>query len=136
MQPLDPSQLAAIRPETPPAPSSASDQEWDSWAKRGEIGRRQTRLTAALQRDLAAKLSIHKVILTNIRIAGFCLAAVLIIRVLHLIIPGQTGWLDKGQLAEIDTLAKFTISGAVGSLLTRYLNKNVANEEDEDKPKK
>jgi hypothetical protein len=134
MQPVDPAKLAAIKPEISPVFDSSSEQEWNNWEKRAEAERRQARLKAGLERDLEAKLGIHKVILFTIKTLGVCLIVVIVIRVIHLIIPFQEGWLSRADLAEIDNLAKFAVSGAVGSLLTRYLNKNVGNEDVEIKP--
>lgn len=134
MQPIDPAKLAAIKPDISPVFDSSSEQEWSNWEKRTEAERRQTRLAAGLERDLEAKLGIHKVILFTIKTLGVCLIVIIIVRAIHLIIPYDEGWLSHKEIAEIDNLAKFAVSGAVGSLLTRYLNKNVGNEDVETRP--
>lgn len=136
MQKLKSELLRAIQPENTATPSASSEQEWESWAKRGEVTRTQERLNAAHERDEQAKRWIHKIILANIFVAGACVAGAFIIRTLHLLLPTRIMWLDKAQVETLDTLAKLVTTGALGSLLTRYLNKNFdSNNSNESPPK-
>lgn len=123
MQPGANLPLEAIRPEVAPS-AATTTPEYSDWEQREEAIRRQAKLSAAHQRDLEAKRGIHKAILTNIKLASICIGAALVIRTLHLILPNPWMWLQPSQLETLDTLGKFAITGALGSLLSRYLNKN------------
>lgn len=125
--------LDAIRPEIIP-PVTTTTAEYSGWEQREEAKRRQSRLHAAHTRDLEAKGRIHKAILANIRLASFCLGGAIVIRTLHLLLPLPWMWLQPKQLEALDTLAKFAITGALGSLLSRYLNKNTSGGENNEKP--
>jgi hypothetical protein len=46
-------------------------------------------------------------------------------RAIHFIIPENWFWLNPNQLLNLDTIAKYLISSAVGGLFIKYINKGV-----------
>jgi len=79
------------------------------------------------QREQQAKSVIHGIIQINIVVAGIVILVCIALRGLHLILPENWMWLNENQLNLLDSLGKYAGSGAVGSLLTRYLTKNADN---------
>jgi hypothetical protein len=121
--PISPSNLDAIRslPLPPPAAFATARQE-SEWFQ-SDKKRREHR------REQQAKAIIHIIIQMNLVGAGIAIMFCIFVRVAHLIIPEDFQWLSVAQIELLDDLAKYAGSGAIGSLLTRYLQKNVGNEE-------
>ena len=120
-EPIDLAVLNSIR-EAIPVTSI-----WDRKAKKEALdwaGRQEDKKNKEHKREQAAKNLIHWAILFNIGVAGICIGSALIVRTFHMLAPKCRTWLDTQQIENLDTLAKFAITGALGSLLTRYLNKN------------
>jgi len=119
MQPPNFPNLAAIQPQPLPSDPAALRQgeKEDDWFA-------QDKKKQAHFREQRAKSLIHYLILGIIFLIGFCLAGALIVRALHLILPESWMWLTAAQIEVIDDIGKLTITGALGGLLTRYLNKN------------
>lgn len=49
------------------------------------------------------------------------------VRAVHFIIPEGWFWLNADQLLNLDTIAKYLISSAVGGLFIKYISKGVEN---------
>lgn len=114
--------LDAIRAPTVPSDAASlrqGEKEEDSFV--------QDRKRREHKREQQAKATIHLVIQANIIAAGAIILICLVIRGLHLILSEEWMWLNTTQIERLDNLFKYAGSGAVGSLLTRYLNKNVEN---------
>ncbi|WP_210465790.1 hypothetical protein [Rufibacter roseolus] len=123
MQPNQPSpssnlDLAAIRASPPPPAALRKAKEEDEWFASDRRKREH-------QREQGAKTIIHWAIQGNIIIAGIVIAICIGVRGFHLIAAEEWKWLTKEQVEVLDNLAKYAGSGAIGSLLTRYLTKNV-----------
>lgn len=77
------------------------------------------------KREQELKQTIHtaiKVFIWFLISIGFLLAFV---RAIHFIIPEKFFWLNSNQLQNLDTIAKYLISSAVGGLFIKYINKGV-----------
>ena len=121
--PIPPSNLDAIRslPLPPPAAFATAQQE-SEWFQHDKKRR-------AHRREQQAKGIIHIIIQMNLIGAGIAIMFCIFVRAAHLIIPVKFQWLSATQIDLLDDLAKYAGSGAIGGLLTRYLQKNVENEE-------
>ncbi|MBC3539339.1 hypothetical protein ACFSC6_17475 [Rufibacter sediminis] len=123
MQPNQPSSppsldLGAIRASPPPQAALRKAREEDEWFASDRRKREH-------QREQGARTIIHWAIQANIIMAGIIIAICLGVRGFHLIAAEDWKWLTKEQVDLLDNLAKYAGSGAVGSLLTRYLTKNI-----------
>ena len=76
-------------------------------------------------RNQQAKNVLHYGILLLIGLVGICLACAIVVRVFHLIASDKVMWLTTAQLDTLDNFFKFAATGALGGLLTKYLNRNV-----------
>lgn len=77
------------------------------------------------KRDQDLKQTIHtaiKVFIWFLTAIGFILA---LVRAIHFIIPERLFWLNQNQLQNLDTIAKYLISSAVGGLFIKYINKGI-----------
>jgi len=117
-----PTNLSSIKP--PPRPSGSA---LDKAQKESEFYISSDKKKREHQREQQAKGIIHFVIQANIVAAGALIFICIVVRGLHLVISDNYLWLGKEKLELLDSLAKYAGSGAVGSLLTRYLNKNTDN---------
>ncbi|ALJ00039.1 hypothetical protein [Rufibacter tibetensis] len=123
MQPNQPNSssplnLTAIKASPPPQAALRKAKEEDEWFASDRRKREH-------QREQGARTIIHWAIQGNIIVAGIIIAICLGVRGFHLIAAEEYKWLQKEQIDLLDNLAKYAGSGAVGSLLTRYLTKNV-----------
>ncbi|KAA6430722.1 hypothetical protein ACD591_17925 [Rufibacter glacialis] len=110
--------LDAIRASPPPTAGLRKAKEEDEWFASDRRKREH-------QREQGARTIIHWAIQGNIIVAGFIIAVCIAVRGFHLIAAEEYKWLDKEQVGLLDNLAKYAGSGAVGSLLTRYLTRNI-----------
>jgi hypothetical protein len=126
MQPTQPStpllhlDLEAIKASPPPPAALRKAKEEDEWFTNDRRKREH-------QREQGARTIIHWAIQGNIIVAGIIIGICLAVRGFHLIASEDYKWLQKEQIDLLDNLAKYAGSGAVGSLLTRYLTKNIEN---------
>ncbi|PIQ20804.1 MAG: hypothetical protein COW65_12845 [Cytophagales bacterium CG18_big_fil_WC_8_21_14_2_50_42_9] len=111
--------LNAIQAETPPSSSTSRQSK-----KEKELFEHD-KLKNAHNREQRARNVLHYAILALLGLVGFCLAAGIIIRVIHLVASESVMWLTKAQLDTLDDLFKLASSGVLGGLLTRYLTRNV-----------
>jgi hypothetical protein len=77
------------------------------------------------EREQASKRAVHKVLLWNIYIGGIIVACAMVIRAYHFLMPIGWQWLDENGMKNIDGLVKYLFAGGLGSLLTKYLTRNV-----------
>ncbi|WP_181303962.1 hypothetical protein [Rufibacter sp. XAAS-G3-1] len=126
MQPTPPStpsaslDLSAIKASPPPQAGLRKAKEEDEWFTNDRRKREH-------QREQGARTIIHWAIQGNIIVAGITIGICLAVRGFHLIAAEDYKWLQPEQIDLLDNLAKYAGSGAVGSLLTRYLTKNIDN---------
>ncbi|WP_207431715.1 hypothetical protein [Sabulibacter ruber] len=121
-QPSNPSDLDlnAIKASPLPQVGLRKAKEEDEWFARD-------RRTREHHREQGARTIIHWAIQGNIIVAGIVIAICIGVRGFHLIASEEWKWLQNEQIQLLDNLAKYAGSGAVGSLLTRYLTRNIEN---------
>jgi len=72
------------------------------------------------KREEDLRVILHYITKIALVVVFVVIVIVLLIRVAHFILPLSCKWLDDNQL---QTLDKFFFSGAIGSLLTKNMNK-------------
>lgn len=63
------------------------------------------------------KKLFHQILVTTVKFASFCLLALVLVRVVHLIIPENIRWLDKEDIGNLD---KFLFSSSLGTLIGKF----------------
>jgi len=111
--------LNAIQAETTPSSSTSRQSK-----KEKELFEHD-KLKNAHNREQRARNVLHYAILTLLGLVVLCLAAGIIIRVIHLVASASVMWLTQAQLDTLDDLFKLASSGVLGGLITRYLTRNV-----------
>jgi len=111
--------LNAIQAESTPSSSTSRQSK-----KEKELFEHD-KLKNAHNREQRARNVLHYAILVLLGLVGFCLAAGIVVRVIHLVASESIMWLTKAQLDTLDDIFKLASSGVLGGLLTRYLTRNV-----------
>lgn len=77
------------------------------------------------ERGEDVKNQIHSLIIVLLKITFVVAIALMSVRATILILPQDWNWLNEKQIMQLDALAKYAVSSAVGALVTKYLNRNV-----------